>query len=232
MTERWETFERIAAGAEDDGRENRALLEKIKEWEAVSWREDEVVVPQPTWGFYVFLTDHDEATKELAPRAMENWVQLIRQVQGADNADEPRPCADEVLRRFRLDLVDIEEESVPGQPVSIDRVRECFRALVRSLEISDDDGEDEKEYFSVPPPTRNMVCLALDADKVRMLATLSLSQDSRTYEAYKLQAVDIKWQRPKFTRGSREYRGVMDLDIIMLARAYIMCMDGLRDYSE
>jgi hypothetical protein len=232
MTERWETFERMAAGADDDGLENRALLEEIKESEAVSWREDEVVVPQPTWGFYVFMTDHDEATKELAPRAIENWVQLIRQVQGADNADEPSPCADEVLRRFRLDLVDIEEESVPGQPVSIDRMRECFRALVRSLEISDNDGEDEKEYFSVPPPTRNMVCLALDADKVRMLATLSLNQDSRTYEAYKVQAVDIKWQRPKFTRSSREYRGVMDLCIIMLARAYIMCIDGLGDYSE
>lgn len=235
MTERWETFERTAAGADDDGLENRAVLEEIKGSEAVSWPEDGVVVPQQTWGFYVFLTDHDEATKELAPRVMEKWVQLIRQVQGADNADKPGPCADEVLRRFRLDLVDIEEESVPGQPVSIDRVRECFRTLIRSLEISDDhddDGEAEREYFSVPPPTRNMVCLALDADKIRMLATLSLGQDSRTYEAYKVQAVDIKWKRPKFTRSSREYRGVMDLCIIELARAYHMCMDGLRDYSE
>lgn len=216
----------------EDGLENRAVLDEIRYSEAISWREDEVVVPQPTWGFYVFLTDHDEATKEIAPRAMENWVQLIRQVQGADNADEPNPYADEVLRRFRLDLVDIEQETVAGS-ASIDRVRECFRALVRSLEISDDDDDDEdEEYFSVPPPTRNMVCLALNAEKVRMLAGLTLGQEHRIYEAYQVQAVDIKWQRPKFTRSSREYRGVMDLCITSLARAYHMCMSGLRDFNE
>lgn len=67
--------------------------------------------------------------------------------------DTLNPYADEALRRFRLDLVDIEQETVAEQPASIDRVRECFRALVRSLEISDDDGDDEEEdYFSAPPP--------------------------------------------------------------------------------
>jgi len=98
-------------------------------------------------------------------------VQLIRRVQGSNDVDTLNPYADEALRRFRLDLVDIEQETVAEQPASIDRVRECFRALVRSLEISDDDGDDEEEdYFSAPPPTRNMVCLVLNADTVRMLA--------------------------------------------------------------
>lgn len=70
------------------------------------------------------------------------------------------------------------------QPASIDRVRECFRALVRSLEISDDDGDDEEEdYFSTPPPTRDMVCLVLNADTVRMLANSTLGQERRTYRA-------------------------------------------------
>jgi len=234
MDRRWENFKRTAGGGEDDGLENRAVLDKIQYSESISWREDEVVVPQPTWGFYVFLTDRDEATKELAPRAMENWVRLIRQVQGADNADEPTPCADEVLRRFRLDLVDIEQETVAGQPASIDRVRECFRALVRSLEISDDyDGEHGGEdYFSAPPPTRNTVCLALNADNIRMLANLTLGQEHRTYEAFQVQAVDIKWKRPKFTTSSSEYRGVRHVCIDELARVYITCMDGLTDFSE
>ena len=113
---------------------------------------------------------------------MENWVKLIRQVQGANNPDSPNLYADEVLRRLRLDLVEIEQETL-ASPASIDRVRECFRALIRSLEITDDDDDDDddgEDFFSVPPPTRNMFCVVLDAKTVHTLSNLTFGQGHRT----------------------------------------------------
>jgi len=111
-------------------------------------------------------------------------------------------------------------------------VRECFRALVRSLDITDDNGEEDRWI----PPTRNKVCLMLDADKVQMLADVTFSDDEDDMEIYGryeecfVQAVDIASQPPEVT--SSRYHGVKDVCIVSLARAYSQFMDGLGGYDE
>jgi hypothetical protein len=226
----WATFHRTAGSISTRGNsndiqeENHALLSEIRSAEAVSWRRDEVVFPRPIWGFYVFLTDYDQATKESVPLAMQNWVQLIQQVQGANNASSPDPYANEVSRRLRMDLVEIEQEV--SASTSVDRVRECLRAHVRSLEITDEEGEEEDSW---PPPTRNMVGLVLNADLVQKLASLYFDQeDLNIYEAYRVQAVDITWQPSDVVH--RGYKGVKDIPITDLARLYQLCMGGLEDF--
>lgn len=173
------------------------------------------LVPQPTWGYYVFLTEYDQAKKDSAPRAMENCVKLVQWQQGA-NANPPDPYAEEVLRRFKLDLV-YERESLDS--ATIDRVRECFSALVRSFEITD---ENDKDMWV--GPARNKVCLVLNADSIQMLANLAFRNDcdhikeNRAFEACQLQAVDIEWQRPEETRS--RYRGWRNVSIVNLPRVY------------
>ena len=222
----WEDFNRAAGESDYDVHENRAVLKEIEGSEAVGWRDDDVLVPQPTWGFYVFLTDYDQVTKENVSQAMENWVELIRRIQGA-HADPPDLLADEASRRFKLDLVE-EQDSLDG--ASTDRVRECFRALVRSLHIT-----DEEDLWV--PPTRNKVCLVLDANKVQLLANLTFCDEDdsiaicRAYETCRVQAVDIHWQRPAVTDDRDTYRGVKDLCITSLARAYIVYSDGV-EYGD
>lgn len=150
---------------------------------------------------------------------------MIQRHQGA-NANPPDPYAEETFRRFKLDLI-YEQESLAS--ALIDRVRECSRALVRSLEITDDNEEYEWE-----PPTRNTVCLVLDAESIQMLANLTFRDDCdyieeyRFFETCRVQAVDIKWQRPEETLS--EYRGVRDVSIADLARMY--GYGDLEDYCE
>jgi hypothetical protein len=222
----WDDFFRTAGTCEDDERENEAILDTVRHSEAVVWRDNNFLVPQPTWGFYVFLTDYDQVTRDSIPRAMDNWVRLIGWAQGA-NANNL--YSDEAFRRFKLDLVDEQETLAEA---SIDRVRECFRALVRNLEITNDDGED-----SWVPPIRNMVCLVLDADKVHMLANLTFPDDDtdffeecKNYRDCQVQAVDIKWQRLEVT--SSGYRGIKDISIDSLAHAYNVLDLGLDSYIE
>lgn len=68
----WKEFERVAGTCDYDERENYLILNAIRGSEAVVWREDDVLVPQPTWGFYVFLTDYDQATRDSIPRTIDN----------------------------------------------------------------------------------------------------------------------------------------------------------------
>ena len=227
----WEDFFRAAGPCEDDMRENKAVLNTVRGSEAVIWRDDEVLVPQPTWGFYVFLTHYDAVTRDSVPRAMENWVKLLGWCQGA-NANPPDLYADEAFRRFKLDLVDEQDTLAKA---SIDRVRECFRTLVRSLEITDNNDDEEEDVWV--PPTRNKICLLLNADKVQMLANLTFSDNAdylecyKTYAACRVLAIDIEWQRPE--TASDQYRGARELSIDSLARAYDLLCDGdLSDYME
>ena len=80
------------------------------------------------------------------------------------------------------------------ESASVDRVREYFRALVRSFEITNEDREEDRWV----PPTRDKVCLVRDAEKVHMLADLAFRDDEdymdiyRRYEGYFVQAVDIE----------------------------------------
>jgi hypothetical protein len=226
----WKEFERVAASSlGDDLHESARLLEDLRFSEACSWRDDETFTPQPTWGYYVFLTDYDQVTKDSLPRAMENWVEVTRRSQGAD-ANPPNPHAAEVFRRFKLDLV---EDQDALESASIDRVRACFRAHVRSLELTDDDDEHYPWVGSV----HKQVCFVLNAEKVQMLANLIFRKDGDRMAEFRvwfkcwLQAVDITWERPETTYS--EYRGIRDIDIASLGRAYIVVDGlGLESYNE
>ena len=226
----WKEFDRVAAPSLGEDRyENARLLQELRHSEACSWRDDETFTPQPTWGYYVFLTDYDQVTKDSLPRAMENWVEVTRRSQGAD-ANPPNLYAEEVFRRFKLDLV---EDQDALESASIDRVRACFRAHVRSLELTDDNDEHYPWVGSV----HKQVCFVLNAEKVQMLANLTFRKDGDRMAEFRvwfkcwLQAVDITWERPETTYS--EYRGIRDIDIASLGRAYIVVDGlGLESYNE
>jgi hypothetical protein len=69
------------------------------------------------------------------------------------------------LKKLRFEDVDDEEKL---NEASEDCVRAEFKALVRGLEIADED--------VVPPPARNAACLVLDEGSVAMLANLEFSE--------------------------------------------------------
>jgi hypothetical protein len=130
---------------------------------------------------------------------MENWVWLTQRQQGA-NANPPDPNADEVLRRFKVEYIE-DRGSLASE--FIDRVPECFRALVRSLEITDN--ADEEDIWV--PPTCNVVCLVLNADNTQMLANLTFRDDGSLHGYYwscemrRAPAVDV--HRVAAARGFR-----------------------------
>ena len=76
----------------------------------------------------------------------------------------------------------------------------------------------------------NKVCFVLNAKYVQLLANLTFRKDGdrmaefRVWLECRLQAVDITWERPETTYS--KYRGVRDIDIASLGRAYIV-VDGL-----
>jgi hypothetical protein len=195
-----------------DAGAHRVLLQRATKWEKTSFREDgRPAESDPTWGYYLFLTDYQTQAVDKVPRAVENLVRVQQRKLCADTA-AANPYAKELYRRLRFNVVE-DQEALEG--ASVDRVRECFRALVRSFELSD----DEERY---PPPARNMVCLVLDGAAVEMLANLEFYEDrrqeSKAHRQYKLQAVDIHWRRPDMTRDS--YRGARLLEISSLPDVY------------
>lgn len=204
--------------------DSRDLLETITQWEDCSWREDGLVEPDPTWGYYVILTDYSQAARNNVDRAMENLLSVQRRSLGAE-ADPPNVYADEVYRRMRFDLVE-DREALEG--ASYDRVRACFSALVRGLELCDD--EDD-----TPAAKRYAVCLVLDGDKIEMLANLPLHehavQEDPMPEPCKLPVLSIHWKRPKTTSDS--YRGVWDFAIDLLPRVYeLLDMEVLEEIER
>jgi hypothetical protein len=218
----WNDLDRAAA-AESGNSWNtsdvRHLLDTVRFYNETIYRKDEAFISEPTWGFYVFLTDYDQATRDNIPRAMENWVKAIQRGLRPRYPDQSKIYSDEAFRRLRLDLVDDEEAL---NHASIDRVRECFRALVRSFQLAD----GENEWAGRP---RNRTCLVLDAQNVQMLADLTFSEGEDDFEQIRVflhchvTAIDIDWQRPEMTRNN--WRGVRKLEIINLERRYHM-LDG------
>ena len=89
----------------------------------------------------------------------------MRMMLDADS-DTPNVYAAEAYGRFLLDLVQ-DREALDG--ASADRIRENFRALVRGLELN----EDEEVYEG---SVKNQVCLVLTAEKVEMLANLHFEE--------------------------------------------------------
>jgi hypothetical protein len=202
-----------AASQTLEAEDNSDLLQRIEKWEKRGmWEDGRSVEPNPTWGFYVMVTDYSQTAKDNIDRAMENLLRVQHRALGA-NADPPDVYADEAYRRLKFDVVE-NPEALEG--ASGDRVRECFRALIRGLELWDD-------IDQFPPPPRNYVCLVIDSSKIEMLANLTLHDDhnenARSLSTCKLQAVDIFWQRPETTASS--YRGVRELAIDTLPRTYL-----------
>lgn len=209
--------------------DSRKLLESVTRYENLSLKADLSDEPDPTWGWYVFLTDYIPATKESVDRAMQNLLRIHRRSLGA-GAELPDVYADEAYLRLKLELVE-DREALEG--ASYDRVRECFRALARGLNLCD----NEDDY---PPAQRYHFCLVLEGDKIEMLADLPFHdddedgvQDASTPdgETCKLLIISLGWQRPEMSWDS--YRGVRDIAIHMLPRIYELLKDeALEDVEE
>lgn len=64
-----------------------------------------------------------------------------------------------------------------------------------------------------------------------MLANVTFREDSWTYDACRVPAVDIRWQPPDDTEN--KYREVKDFSMIFLDWAHNLLMDGnLEDCNE
>jgi hypothetical protein len=189
--------------------------EAIDNWDLLKYiNKYEKRCSDPTWGFFLFLTDYSETTKDNMPRAIDNLIKAMRSVLGA-SAERVHPLCIETYKRLKFDLVE-DREALEG--ASIDRVRACFRALLRSLHLSDD------EEHPFPLPVRNRACLVLDRAAVDMLADLPFyegrTQESGSWEQRKLQAVDIYWERSEMTRSA--YCGVREFAIEDLSGMYML----------
>lgn len=194
--------------------DNSDLLKVVEQWENCSmWSDGRVVESDPTWGFYIMVTDYSQTVMNNLDQAMENLLRVQHRHLKVD-ADPPGVFANEAYRRLKFDVI-TDQEALNG--ASGDRVRECFRAHVRGLELWDDPSE-------FMPPSRNYACLVLDGEKIEMLANLSFQEDDVqeffTFRACKLKAIDIFWERPETTRSS--YRGVRELGINSLSRTYML----------
>jgi hypothetical protein len=128
------------------------------------------------------------------------------------NEDLPDVYADELYRRMRFDVLK-DREVLEG--ASYKYVRGCLRALVRRLELCDDEDDN-------PAGEPYSACLVLDGGKIEMLANLTFHEDGVqegfTLETCKLWVVSIYWKRPETTRDL--YRGVWDFAIDLLPRVY------------
>ncbi|KAI7296969.1 hypothetical protein KC352_g51 [Hortaea werneckii] len=186
-----------AASQTLEAQDHRQLLRTVQKWENCSmWEDGREVEPDPTWGFYLMVTDYSQNAKDRLDGAVKSLLHVQHRKLGAD-ADPPDVYADELYRRLKFDVVE-DKEALEG--ASDDRVRECFRAHVRGLELSDEDDD-------YPPPPRNYACLVLDGSKADMLVNLVHHDERlkaiRTFKTCRLKAIDIFWQRPEMTRSSK-----------------------------
>ncbi|KAI7102190.1 hypothetical protein KC365_g5758 [Hortaea werneckii] len=199
-------------------KDNSDLLDTVEIWENCDlWNDGRAFEPDPTWGFYIMVTDYSQEVRDKLDSAIERLLRVLHQVLGAD-ADPPDVYADELYRRLKFEVIEDQEEL---EDASDDRLRECFRAHVRGLELW---GEEEEEGAEKgwPPPPRNYACLVLDGSKVDMLLNIPDHvhpvEDGDMLDNCRLKAIDIFWHRPEKTRAS--YRGARDIALLMLPRTY------------
>ncbi|KAI6839563.1 hypothetical protein KC332_g6540 [Hortaea werneckii] len=162
------------------------------------------------------VTDYSQEARDKLDSAMERLLRALHQVLGAD-ADPPDVYADELYRRLKLDVIEDQETL---EDASNDRVRECFRAHVRGLELWGEKEEGAENDW--PPPPRNYACLVLNGSKMDMLLNIpdcvDRVEDGQMLDDCRLKAIDIFWQRPEETVLS--YRGARDIALLMLPRTY------------
>ena len=148
------------------------------------WSDGGAIKSDPTWRFYIVVTDYNQTTMNNVDKAMENLLRLQHRYLKAV-PDPPDVFANEAYRRLKFGVI-MDQEALYG--ASDDRVRECFRAHARGHELWDDPNE-------FMPPSRNYACLVLNDEKITILGNLSFQEDDVqeffTFKACKLKAIDI-----------------------------------------
>lgn len=207
----------------------RDLLKQVERWENVRSNNGKMVLDRdPTWGFYVFLTDYSVEGSKNISQAMEI---LMGVVQRELHSSTYPPYADEAFRRFRLDLI---EDQAALEGATYDRIRAEFEALIQ-LKLRDLKSSAEaflEDDFDLWPRPRYMACLVLDERAESMLVNVPQFEDlEEQYRAEEqerylttkvvLKVIDRFWERPPTgTLVHEDYRGVVDCPIGRLALLY------------
>jgi hypothetical protein len=174
----------------------------------------------PTWGFRVFVTSFSPAVREKLPRALANWVRA--QEMEVEIQDIAQPYKDEVIKRFKLDIV--EDESLEN--ASDDRIREEFRAWMRGLDFTarnEHEASMRRAFVSTTSNPSENICLALDEASITKLADLTFpapGEDMESVEDVTVRAIDCTWRRPAEVRINESYRGAGDVSVNGLAYLY------------
>ena len=197
----------------------RDILEQVELWENVRSDNGKMVLDRdPTWGFYVFLTDYSAEGSKNIPQAM---GMLMGVVQRELHSSTYPPYADEAFRRLRLDLI---EDQAALEGATYDRIRAEFEALIQ-LKLRDLKSSAEallEDDFDLWPRARYIACLVLDERAVSMLVNVPQFEDlEERYRAEEqerflttkvvLKVIDRFWERPAtgaLVHG--DYRGVVD----------------------
>ena len=186
--------------------------EPLNEAEKITGRD-------PTWGYYVFVTDYSRDVVEKIPQAVDHLIEVTRRGMRAESTSA---SSDEAYRRFKLVVV-LDEEVLSG--ASDDRVREEFRAHLRMLGMLqwlDEQGSLIGPHDSIELPARNYACLVFDRSAVFMLADIffpeDIKEDYTLFERKAIKVVDAWWKRPATNVTS--YRGVGRCPITFLPGFY------------
>ncbi|KAG5827501.1 hypothetical protein H9Q74_002445 [Fusarium xylarioides] len=181
-------------------------------------------VTDPTWGYFVFVASYSNLACQKLNQALENLVQAtIRNLR----LMSPSLYSEEATKRFKLEVI---EDKEALENASEDRVREEFRAHLRSLGVLEDD-----LMFRGIGTSRFSACILLDEQTISRLANCSFSLDIEWDESrlarVLVRMVDPKWDYPaepypgELDDANRPYRGGDDYPITALAELYRI-MDG------
>ncbi|KAF5983859.1 hypothetical protein FBULB1_3627 [Fusarium bulbicola] len=178
----------------------------------------------PTWGYFVFVTSYSNLACQKLNQALEN---LVRATIRSLRLMSPSLYSEEATKRFKLEVV---EDKEALENASEDRVREEFRAHLRSLGVLEDD-----LMFRGIGTSRFSACILLDEQTISRLANCSFSLDIEWDEPrlanVLVRMIDPKWDYPaepypgELDDDGRPYRGGDDYPVTALAELYCI-MDG------
>ncbi|KAF5708326.1 hypothetical protein FMUND_10661 [Fusarium mundagurra] len=202
----------------------RKLLSAVEAHQNKTRRPLGQAVTDPTWGYFVFVTSYSTLACQKLNQALENLVQAtIRSLR----LMSPSLYSEEATKRFKLEVI---EDKEALENASGDRVREEFRAHLRSLGVLEDD-----LMFRGIGTSRFSACILLDERTISRLANCSFSLDIEWDESrlgnVLVRMIDPKWDYPaepypgELDDDDRPYRGGDDYPVTALAELYGI-MDG------
>ncbi|KAF5718305.1 hypothetical protein FGLOB1_1679 [Fusarium globosum] len=154
----------------------------------------------PTWGYFVFVTSYSSLARKNINQAMENLVQAtLRSLR----LMSPSLYSEEATKRFKLEVI---EDKEALENASEDRVREEFRAHLRSPGVLEDD-----LMFRGIGTSRFSACILLDEKAISRLANFSFGLDIELDEPH-LANVLVRMIDPKWDYPAEPYPGVVDED--------------------